>query len=291
MTFSRESFGMLLGLGGVLMFAGTLPASRIAVASLDPLFITFARAALPGLISLALVIALRRRIPPREQWAAIAISSFTLVYGFPLFSSIAMTTVPAAHGGVVLGILPIATAIAATLLAGERPSSGFWIAALAGSAIVVAFALRQGGGSFVSGDFWLLASVAVAATGYTYSGKLAARMPGWEVIAWALVFALPTSLPGAWFLWPPHPLDVPAGAWTAVLYIALFAQFIGFFFWNAGLAMGGIARVGQMQLLQPFAIVLIASVVNSEALQVETLFFAAAVVGTVLLGRRMRVQR
>ena len=291
MTFSRESFGMLLGLGGVLMFAGTLPASRVAVASLDPLFITFARATLPGLISLALVIALRRRIPPREQWPAVAIASITLVYGFPLFSAIAMTTVPAAHGGVVLGILPIATALAATILAGERPSAGFWIAALAGSAIVVAFALREGGGSFVSGDFWLLASVVVAATGYTYSGKLAASMPGWEVIAWALIIALPVSLLGTWLSWPQRAYDVVPNAWIAVLYVALFAQFIGFFFWNAGLGMGGIARVGQMQLLQPFAIVLIASVVNAETLQIETLLFATAVVGTVLIGRRMRVRR
>jgi drug/metabolite transporter (DMT)-like permease len=257
MPFSRESVGMLLGLGGVLMFAGTLPATRVAVTNLDPLFITFSRAALPGLISAALFIGLRRRFPPRQQWLAVIIASLTLVFGFPLFSAIAMTTVPAAHGGVVLGMLPIATALAATMLAGERPSAGFWIAALAGSAIVIAFALREGGGAFVSGDFWLLASVAVAAIGYTYSGKLASRMPGWEVIGWALVIALPVSLLGAWLSWPPHATDVARNAWFAVLYVALFAQFIGFFFWNAGLAMGGIARVGQMQLLQPFAIVLI----------------------------------
>lgn len=291
MTFSRETLGMLLGFVGMLLFAGTLPASRVAVMSVDPLFITSARAALPGFLSLMLVIALRRRIPPREQWAAIIIAALCLVFGFPLFSAIAMTTVPAAHGGVVLGILPVATALAATILAGERPSRGFWIAALAGSGIVVAFALREGSGSLVSGDLWLLASVVVAAIGYTYSGKLATRMPGWEVIAWALIVSLPFAAAGVAASPPAQPSEVPLEAWVSVLYVALFAQFIGFFFWNAGLAMGGIARVGQIQLLQPFAIVLIAALVANEPLQIETLLFAAAVVGTVLVGRRMRVRR
>jgi len=291
MPMSRETLGLLLGFIGTIMFAGTLPAARIAVVTLDPWFITFARAALPGLISLVMLLALRRRMPPREHWGGIAAASLCLVYGFPLFSAFAMQTVPAAHGGVVLGVLPLVTAAGATLIAGERPSRGFWVTALIGSSIVVAFALREGGGSVVAGDVWLLASVIVAALGYSYSGKLSLRMPGWEVIAWALIISLPIVLVGAALTWPARASEVPLSAWMAVVYVGLFAQFIGFFFWNAGLAMGGIARVAQIQLLQPFAVVLIAAVFAGERLQVETVTFAGLVVGTVLIGRHMRIRR
>ncbi|MCC7345969.1 MAG: DMT family transporter [Variibacter sp.] len=289
---TQETLGLLLGVIGVVCFAGTLPATRLATPALDPWFLTVARAAFAGLIALALVVLLRRRPPPLRQWGEFAVASACLVYGFPLFTALAMVTVPAAHGGVVLGILPLATAAAAAVITGERPSLGFWLAAAAGAAVVVAFSLRRGGGeTLVVGDLWLLAAVASAGIGYTYGGKLTFARPGWEVIAWQLVLSLPIALPATWWLWPAHPAAVPAEAWAGLAYVTLVSQLLGFVFWNAGLALGGISRVGQMQLLQPFFIVLIAAVINHEQIDAETLGFAAAVVAAVMIGRRMRVTR
>lgn len=289
---SQETLGLFIGLIGVVCFAGTLPATRLATPYLDPWFLTVARAAIAGAIAVALLVVLKKRPPPFRQWIEFALASACLVYGFPLFSALAMVTVPAAHGGVVLGILPLATAVAAAVITRERPSAGFWLAAAAGAGVVVVFSLRRGGGgALMVGDLWLLAAVASAGIGYTYGGKLSSGMPGWEVIAWQLVLSLPIALPATWWLWPANAAMVPPEAWGGLAYVALVSQLLGFFFWNAGLALGGIARVGQMQLLQPFIIVPMAAVVNHERIDAETLGFAAAVVAVVMIGRSMRVAR
>jgi drug/metabolite transporter (DMT)-like permease len=263
----------------------------LAVPYLDPLFLTVARAAIAGVVAIGLLVAMRRRIPARRYWLELSLASACLVYGFPLFSAIAVQTVPVAHGGVVLGILPLVTTLAATLVAGERPSLGFWLAALAGGAIVTAFALRNGGGALVAGDLWLVASIFAAGFGYTYAGKLSSHMAGWEVIAWALIVSLPIALPATVWLWPDNAAAAPMPAWAALIYVALVSQLIAFFFWNAGMALGGIARVGQLQLLQPFVIVAMAASVNREQIDADTAIFAVLVVATVMVGRRMRVAR
>jgi drug/metabolite transporter (DMT)-like permease len=214
------------------------------------------------------------------------------VLGFPALSALAMTSVPVAHGGVVLGILPLATSAMAVLLAGERPSIGFWIAGAAGAALVVAFALRHGAaGTLAGGDLLLLGSIATSAIGYTLSGRLALTMPGWEVISWACAISLPVSAIATFILWPANAVSAPNSAWLAVAFVGLFPQFIGFFAWNAGLALGGIARVGQVQLLQTFMTVALAAIINREAIEAETIAFAAAVVATVMIGRRMPIRR
>lgn len=290
MTARHETLGLLFGLVGMVMFAGTLPANRLAVGELDPFFLTAARAAFAGAAALGALI-LMRRPSPRPHGKEIVGICVCLILGFPLFSALAMVSVPAAHGGVVLGILPMATAVAATLLARERPSLGFWLSAMLGSLVVVTFTVRHGSGGVAPGDLWLVAAILAAAVGYTLSGKLAAIVPGWEVIAWALVLALPISLPAVVWLWPANSGHVSWQAWAALIYVAAFSQFIGFFFWNVGLSMGGIARVGQVQLLQPFAIVALAALVNGEAIDLVTLLFAGAVILTVMIGRRMPVKR
>jgi drug/metabolite transporter (DMT)-like permease len=189
---------------------------------------------------------------------------------------------------VVLGILPVATALVAVLITHERPKPLFWIASMVGAALVVAFALRQGGGALSSGDLLLLAAVAVSAIGYAFSGRLTADMPGWEVISWVLVMALPISLPAAVFTLPADLTDIPLKPWLALLYVALFSQWIGFFAWNAGMAMGGIARVSQVQLLQPFITFALAALFNGETITLQILLFATAVVATVAISTRTR---
>jgi drug/metabolite transporter (DMT)-like permease len=284
--------GLVLGFVGMLCFAGTLPATRLAIPYLDPLFLTFARAALAGIVAAGLLIVLRRPVPARSHWREIAIISAALVYGFPLFSALAVQSVPVSHGGVVLGILPLATAAAAAVVARERPSLGFWVAAALGTAIVVAFAVRHGrDAGAVIGDLWLLAAIAAGGLGYAYGGKLSTTLPGWEVIAWALVISLPLAVLATAISWPSNAASIPMPAWLGLAYVALISQLIGFFFWNAGLARGGIARVGQMQLLQPFVIAAMAATVNRETVGADTLLFAGAVVATVFVSSRMRVAR
>jgi drug/metabolite transporter (DMT)-like permease len=292
MPHRRENLGLLLGFVGIVMFGGTLPAARLAVMSLDPFFLTAARAAIAGLAALIVLLVLRRRLPPRADWTALAIGGAGVIIGFPLFSTLAMAVVPAAHGGVILGLLPLATVMAAALFAGERPSLGFWLASLAGTALVVAFAFkRSGAGALALGDLLLIGSVIAAAVGYVYSGRLAIGMPGWEVISWEVVLCLPLALVGVLATWPTDVAAVPAPAWVALAYVGLFSQFIGFFLWNAGLAIGGIARVSQIQLLQPFVIAALAVPVNGEPLELETVFFLIAVSAMVMVAQRMRVAR
>jgi drug/metabolite transporter (DMT)-like permease len=202
--------------------------------------------------------------------------------------ALGMQTVDASHGGVVLGILPIGTALIAVMITHERPRPLFWIASFAGAALVIAFALRQGGGALSAGDLFLLASVIVSAIGYAFSGRLTSQMPGWEVISWVLVIALPVSIPAAALTMPADITHIAMKPWLALLYVALFSQWIGFFAWNAGMAMGGIARVSQVQLLQPFVVFALAAVFNGETITPQIVLFAAGVVATVAISTRTR---
>jgi drug/metabolite transporter (DMT)-like permease len=285
---SRERLGLLLGLVGMAIFGGTLPATRLAVAAIDPTALTALRTAIAGLCSLTLLVVLRRPLPPRELWPQLVIAMVCVSILFPLLMALGMQRVDASHGGVVLGILPIATALVAVAITHERPRPLFWIASLAGAALVIAFALRQGGGALSTGDLLLFAAVAVSAIGYAFSGRLTAEMPGWEVISWVLVIALPISLPATVFTLPADIGSVPLKPMLGLLYVALFSQWIAFFAWNAGLAMGGIARVSQVQLLQPFVTFALAAYFNDETITPQIVLFAAAVVATVAISTRTR---
>ena len=290
-SWSREHLGLLLGFVGVVIFGGTLPATRIAVSAIDPLAMTALRTAIAGLCSLALLIVLRRPLPPRRLWLQLAIATLCVSFLFPFLMALAMQTVDASHGGVVLGILPIATALVAVAITHERPKPLFWIASVAGAVLVIAFAMRQGGGTLSAGDLLLFASIVASATGYAFSGRLTAEMPGWEVISWALVMALPISIPVALLTMPADLAQIGLKPWLALLYVALFSQWIAFFAWNAGLAMGGIARVSQVQLLQPFITFALAAFFNDETITLQILLFAAAVVATVAISTRTRAQK
>ena len=287
---SRARLGLLLGFVGMAIFGGTLPATRMAVSAIDPIALTSLRTAIAGLCSLALLVVLRRPLPPRALWPQLLIAMLCVAILFPLLMSMGMQTVDASHGGVVLGILPIATALVAVAITHERPKPLFWIASLAGAALVIAFALRQGGGTLSAGDLLLFAAVAVSAIGYAFSGRLTAEMPGWEVISWVLVIALPISLPATVLTLPADIGSVPLKPMLGLLYVALFSQWIGFFAWNAGMAMGGIARVSQVQLLQPFVTFALAAFFNDETITPQIVLFAAAVVATVAISTRTRRQ-
>lgn len=287
---SQEWLGYLLGLIGVLIFAGTLPATRFVIDTFDPWFITFGRAVIASLAAILILLAVRRRLPTdralRFFWIGIL-----LVYGFPGFVALAMTSVPSSHGAVILGILPLATAMFAALWAGERPSPLFWVCGIVGAVLIAAFAIDDSGWSLVAGDFWLVAAGLSAAAGYVLSGKLTAEMPGWEVICRALVWTAPISLALSIWLWDSTYLAADTGEFIAFSYLGLGSMLLGFFAWNAGLQLGGISKVGQLQLLQTFFTLGISAVLLDETITAFMVLFAVAILIVVLIGKRASVTR
>ncbi|WP_332823610.1 DMT family transporter [Ramlibacter sp.] len=290
-----ERQGLWLGFAGVAIFALTLPMTRLAVGTPDaPLmsgaFIALGRAAVAALLSVAFLLATRAPWPRRQDWLPLLVTSAGVVFGFPLFTSVAMRYVEAVHASVIVGVLPLATALVGALLHRQRPSPGFWACAALGTLLVVAFALlRSGQGLRLHvADLLLLAAMACAAVGYAYGGRLAQTMRAEHVICWALVIAAPVTVPLAW--WTQPQSLVPGSAWAAFAYVAVFSMWIGFFAWYRGLALGGTVRVSQVQLVQPFLSMLFAVPLLGERLDAVTLGFGVVVIATVFVGRRMPVR-
>jgi drug/metabolite transporter (DMT)-like permease len=289
---------MLLGLIGVIIFSLTLPMTRIVVQDVHPLLNGLGRALVAAIPAAALLAWRRERRPTWPQVKSLAVVSLGVIIAFPVFSAWAMKTVPASHGAVVNGLQPLCVAIYAAWLSHERPSKAFWASALAGSAIVVAFALQAGGGGLQAGDLLMLVAVGIGALGYAEGARLARQMGGWQVICWALVLCAPILLlPVGWLAWAQlfgshatHPEPLALKTWLAFGYVTLFSQFIGFFAWYAGLAMGGIARVGQVQLLQIFFTMALSALFFGEHVSASTWLYAAAVIVTVVLGRKATVR-
>lgn len=291
---SRESQGMLLGLVGVMIFSLTLPMTRIVVQEWPPLLNGLGRALAAAVPAAALLAWRRERWPSRAQLKSLAVVGFGVIVAFPVFSAWAMKTVPASHGALVVGLLPLFVALYAAWLSHERPSPAFWGSAAVGSALVVAYALHAGGGALQAGDALMLVAVAGGALGYAEGARLARQLGGWQVICWALVVSAPFLVPPVgWLGWQQHlhhPGPVAMKTWLAFGYVTLFSQFIGFFAWYAGLAMGGTARVGQVQLLQIFFTIAFAALCFGETVAPSTWLFAAAVIATVVLGRKAAVR-
>ncbi len=282
---------MWLGLTGVAIFSLTLPFTKMAVAELNPVLVALGRAVVAAIGSAILLWWIGAPRPTRTQVRALLVTALGVVVGFPVFASIAMRYVPASHGAVVIGILPLATALFGALRFGERPSAGFWLAALAGSGIVIGFALWQGGGEFHAADLALFAAVIAAAMGYAEGARLSQAMGGQQVISWALVLSMPLLLPVTIWLGWEYGVSASPRAWIGFGYVSLFSMFIGFFFWYKGLALGGIARVGQVQLLQPFLTLVGATLILGETLDMRNVLFAFAVIAVVAVGRRMTIKR
>lgn len=288
---AAETRGLLFGFLGIAIFSLSLPATRLAVAGLDPFLVGLGRSlAVSPLAGLLLLIS-RSRWPGWNLVPSFLIVIAGVIAGFPVLSALAMQSVPASHGAVLLGIMPLATALAGTLRAGDRPSLGFWLAGFVGSALVIGFAVERGAGQPQPADGLLLLAVAAAALGYAEGGRLAQRLGGWQVICWALVIAAPLLLlPVGWLAWR-HGLQAPPLAWAGFTYVALFSQFIGFFFWYKGLALGGVARVSQVQLAQLFLTLGASALFLGEHVDLTTILFGVAVAIVLVIGRRMPVRR
>ena len=287
---SDESKGMFLGLVGVVSFGLTLPATRFIIPYFEPVFIGLGRAVIASFVAALLLIATKQTRPSRNQFYQLLVVASGVVVGFPILSAWAMQTVPASHGGVVLGVLPLATAIVGAVVSNEKPSVAFWICGIVGSAVVIAYSLLQGVGEFQTGDFFLLGAIVSAATGYALGGKLSKEIGGWQVICWALVISFPFIIVPAWLEAPQDAFgSLPLNVILSFLYLALVSQLFGFFFWNKGLALGGVARVSQTQLLQPIVTLVASALLINETINVQTIVFATLVIVTVAIGKKMPI--
>lgn len=282
---SARRRGAAWGLLGVAAFSVTLPATRVAVASLDPVFVGLGRAVVAAVLAAIVLAATRAPWPSITLWPRLALVGAGVVVGFPLLSAWAMQHVPASHGAVVIGLLPLATAAAGAWLAHERPPAKFWVLAFAGSAVVVGFAAWRGGGTLRLADLLLLGAVASAAIGYAEGARLTRIIGGWQVISWALLISLPFVAVPAWFA-SRELASAPWPAWAGFAYVSIVSMYVGFFAWYKGLALGGIAAVGQMQLLQPFLTIGFSALLLGETIEASTLVAVALVITTIALGRR-----
>ena len=248
----RTAAGWVNGFIGVVIFSGSLPATRVAVMQFDPVFLTVARAAIAGALALCLLLAFKQKRPARRDIASLVVVALGVVVGFPLLTALALQHVTSAHSIVFIGLLPLATAIFGVILGGERPKPAFWIFSVLGSALVAGFALSQGLTASAIGDALMLAAIIVCGLGYAEGARLSRTLGGWQVISWALVLSLPIMVGVALVYMPPSFSGIEFPAWIGLAYVSLFSMLIGFVFWYRGLAQGGIAAVGQLQLLQPF---------------------------------------
>ncbi|WP_127598992.1 DMT family transporter [Nitratireductor alexandrii] len=282
----RTTQGWIAGLIGVVIFSASLPATRVAVLDFDPVFLTVARAAIAGLLAITLLRGLGAARPARADLPSLAIVALGVVVGFPLLTALALKHVTAAHSIVFIGLLPLATAIFAVLRGGERPRPAFWLFSGLGSALVVGFALAQGVAASPVGDLLMLAAVLVCGLGYAEGARLSRRLGGWQVISWALVLSLPAMALLSIITMPRTFIGIGVPAWIGLAYVSLFSMLIGFFFWYRGLAAGGIATVGQLQLLQPFFGFALAAGLLGEPVTTAMLTVTVAVIACVAGARR-----
>ena len=297
---NREARGLWLGFIGVVLFSATLPMTKLATGPFDapqlsPVFVTFGRAALAGILSIFYLAFSRSPIPKKGQWGALFFTGLCVIIGFPLFMAMGLRHVESVHASVIMGILPLATAAIGSLWLGQRPSVGFWACAVAGSALVMAFVLlraspassQEAGMGANWADLLLLLAVLSASCGYVSGAQLTPSLGAERVICWVLVISLPLTVPMMLINWPPLP--VRPSAWLGFGYVTLFSMWIGFFAWYRGLALGGTVRVSQVQLVQPFLSMLFSVPLLGESLDVVTVGFALAVIATVFIGKRMPV--
>jgi len=282
----RTAAGWINGFIGVVIFSGSLPATRVAVLQFDPVFLTVTRAAIAGVLALGLLLAFRETRPTRRDLASLVVVALGVVIGFPLLTALALQHVTSAHSIVFIGLLPLATAIFGVVRGGERPKPAFWFFSVLGSALVAGFALSQGLTASPVGDALMLAAIVVCGLGYAEGAKLSRSLGGWQVISWALVLSLPVMIALMAFSMPSRFSGIDAPAWLSLAYVSLFSMLIGFVFWYRGLAQGGIAAVGQLQLLQPFFGLGLAATLLHESVTPTMLAVTVAVILCVVGARK-----
>jgi drug/metabolite transporter (DMT)-like permease len=269
--------GVFWGLLAVLAFSLTVPLTRVAAPIFGGVIAGLGRAALAALVAGPLLVATSQPRPSVHDLPILVAAGLGLLVGYPLFLSLGLETVPSIHGAITSGLLPVATAVAATALAGERPPVIFWIGAFAGVLVVLAFAVTQGGGKLVVGDAWLLCAVVSAGIGNCAGGLVARRIGGWQTICWALLVVSPITIGVVLQDIARFAIHAPFAAWLALLYLGIVSSLLAFCAWVKGLSLGGIARIGQLQLLQPFVILTFSAILLGEQITFANLMTSGIV--------------
>lgn len=270
--------GWLNGFIGVLLFSGSLPATRVAVLEFDPVFLTAARASIAGIIAFLALVLFKQKRPARNQIIPLLIVSVGVVIGFPLLSALALKYITSAHSLVFIGILPVATAVFGIIRGGERPKPIFWIFSIIGSLLVVGYAIAQGITSSPTGNALMLGAVILCGLGYAEGAKLTKDLGGWQVISWSLIISFPLTLVLTYIYMPLSINDITTNAWISLSYVSFFSMFLGFVFWYKGLAQGGTATVGQLQLLQPFFGLTLAAFILQEKVSIGMIAITLGVI-------------
>ncbi|WP_445478342.1 DMT family transporter [Lysinibacillus irui] len=285
----KEKIGLLLGVIGVICFSLTLPATSIAVPYFGTTIVGLGRAVIAAIIVAIVLLVRKERLPSARQFKSLMIVSFGAVLGFPLLTSWAMTSLPVSHGAVELALLPLATAGFAIFRAGERPSLKFWLSSVIGAIAVIIYASYLGLGQLHMADLALLAAVLILGLSYAEGGQLSKELGSWQVIAWAILIAAPFFIIPVFFSFTADMLQAPATAWLSLFYLAVVSQFLAYVAWYGGMAMGGIARVSQIQYVQPFLMILFATLFLNESITSFTVVVAMIVVLSVILGKNTSV--
>ncbi len=273
------------GLLGVIIFSGSLPATRLAVGDFSPVFLTSIRAVIAAVLGAMLLVLLRQSPPQRQDLWSLAIVALGVVVGFPLMTALALQHITSAHSIVFIGLLPLVTAMFGVVRGGERPHPAFWLFSITGSALVAGFALSQSDSASLSGDLLMVAAIVLCGLGYAEGATLSRRLGGWQVISWALVLSLPIMAIFALVVWPATLHNISLPAWISLGYVSVFSMLVGFVFWYRGLALGGIAGVGQLQLLQPFFGLLLAGLLLNEPVA-WTMIAVTALVAACVAGAK-----
>ena len=274
------------GLLGVIIFSGSLPATRIAVGDFSPLFLTSARAVIAALLGGALLVLLRQSRPLRKDLGSLAVVALGVVVGFPFLTALALQHITSAHSIVFIGLLPLVTAMFGVLRGGEHPKPAFWLFSIAGSLLVAVFALSRSGSASLIGDGLMVAAIVLCGLGYAEGATLSRRLGGWQVISWSLVLSLPVMAIISLAVWPHTLSGIDLPAWISLGYVSVFSMLVGFVFWYRGLAIGGIAGVGQLQLLQPFFGLMLAGLLLREPVAWPMIAVTALVVCCVAGAKR-----
>lgn len=281
----RNTEGWGSGLLGVMIFSGSLPATRVAVAHFSPLFLTSARAVIAAILGAIFLLGLRQVRPARNDLMSLAIVAAGAVVGFPLLTALALQHITAVHSIVFIGLLPLATAIFGVLRGGDRPKPTFWLFSIVGAATVAGFAISKSDGGSLVGDLLMIAAILLCGLGYAEGAALSRRLGGWQVISWALMISLPMMVPIALATLPGTWSNISLPAWVSLAYVSVFSMLVGFIFWYRGLALGGVAGVGQLQLLQPFFGLILAAVFLHEPIT-WTMIAATVVVVLCVAGAK-----
>lgn len=282
----RSTAGWGSGLLGVIIFSGSLPATRVAVGGFSPLFLTSARAVIAAALGAVLLLALRQKRPPASDLVPLVVISLGVVVGFPLLTALALQHITSAHSIVFVGLLPLATALFGVIRGGERPKPAFWLFSIVGAASVAGFALSQSGPVSLTGDLLMLAAIVLCGLGYAEGATLSRRLGGWQVISWALLVSLPIMGIIALVTLPDDWIGITTPEWLGLAYVSVFSMLVGFVFWYRGLALGGIAGVGQLQLLQPFFGLALAGLLLGEPVAWSMILVTGLVVFCVFGAKR-----